>query len=62
MNAAPAGARLAVPPHEASEKAARPFWGGQGGILVPGEREWPALIHQLDPEDPSYRNCRSLPP
>ena len=54
--AAAAGARLVVPTHEVSEKAARQFWEGQGDILVPGEREWPAFIRQLDREDPSYRN------
>ncbi len=54
--AAAAGTRLVVPTHEVSEKAARQFWEGQGDILVPGEREWPAFIRQLDREDPSYRN------
>jgi ribulose-5-phosphate 4-epimerase/fuculose-1-phosphate aldolase len=51
-----AGAALVMPPHEVCEKAARQFWELQGDILVPGEREWPALMRQLDRTDPSYRN------
>jgi ribulose-5-phosphate 4-epimerase/fuculose-1-phosphate aldolase len=54
--AAAAGAKLVMPPHEVCEKAARQFWELQGDILVPGEREWPALMRQLDRDDPSYRN------
>jgi ribulose-5-phosphate 4-epimerase/fuculose-1-phosphate aldolase len=54
--AAAAGAGLVMPPHEICEKAARQFWELQGDILVPGEREWPALMRQLDRTDPSYRN------
>jgi ribulose-5-phosphate 4-epimerase/fuculose-1-phosphate aldolase len=54
--AAAAGAKLVMPPHEVCEKAARQFWELQGDILVPGEREWPALMRQLDRTDPSYRN------
>ena len=54
--AAAAGARLVVPSPAVSEKAARQFWEGQGDILVPGEREWPAFIRQLDREDASFRN------
>jgi ribulose-5-phosphate 4-epimerase/fuculose-1-phosphate aldolase len=54
--AAAAGARLVMPPHEVCEKAARQFWELQGDILVPGEREWPALMRQLDRNDPSDRN------
>jgi ribulose-5-phosphate 4-epimerase/fuculose-1-phosphate aldolase len=54
--AAAAGARLVMPPHEVCEKAARQFWELKGDILVPGEREWPALMRQLDRTDPSYRN------
>ena len=50
------GATLAIPPHEVCEKAARQFWAQQGDILIPGEREWPALLRQLDRADPSYRN------
>jgi ribulose-5-phosphate 4-epimerase/fuculose-1-phosphate aldolase len=53
--AAAAGAKLVMPPHEICEKAARQFWELQGDILVPGEREWPALMRQLDRDDPSYR-------
>ncbi|WP_043829410.1 class II aldolase/adducin family protein [Muricoccus aerilatus] len=53
--AAAAGAKLVIPPHEVCEKAARQFWEQQGDILVPGEREWPALLRQLDRTDPSYR-------
>ncbi len=54
--AAAGGAEIVVPPHEVCEKAARQFWELQGDILVPGEREWPALLRQLDRTDPSYRN------
>jgi ribulose-5-phosphate 4-epimerase/fuculose-1-phosphate aldolase len=54
--AAAAGATLVMPPHEICEKAARQFWELQGDILIPGEREWPALMRQLDRTDPSYRN------
>ena len=54
--AAAAGAKLVIPPHEVCEKAACQFWDQQGDILVPGEREWPALLRQLDRTDPSYRN------
>lgn len=54
--AAAAGAKLTVPPPEVCEKAARQFWEQQGDILVPGEREWPAFIRQLDRQDPSYRD------
>ena len=57
MQAATAsGAALVMPPHEVCEKAARQFWELQGDILIPGEREWPALMRQLDRTDPSYRN------
>jgi ribulose-5-phosphate 4-epimerase/fuculose-1-phosphate aldolase len=56
MQAAAAGAALVMPPHEVCEKAARQFWELQGDILVPGEREWPALMRQLDRTDQSYRN------
>ena len=54
--AAAAGATLVMPPHEVCEKAAQQFWDLKGDILVPGEREWPALMRQLDRADPSYRN------
>ena len=54
--AAAAGAALVMPPDEICEKAARQFWELQGDILVPGEREWPALMRQLDRADPSYRD------
>ena len=54
--AAAAGAKLVMPPHEVCEKAARQFWELQGDILVPGEREWPALMRQLDRADPSYHH------
>ena len=53
---AAAGATLVMPSHEVCEKAARQFWELQGDILIPGEREWPALIRQLYRTDPSYRN------
>ncbi|MBI0537987.1 class II aldolase/adducin family protein [Roseomonas sp. KE2513] len=54
--AAAAGAKLVRPPHEVCERAARQFWDQQGDILVPGQREWPALLRQLDRADPSYRD------
>ena len=54
--AAAAGAKLVMPAHEVCEKAARQFWELQGDILIPGEREWPALMRQLDRADSSYRN------
>lgn len=54
--AAAAGAVLVMPPDEVCEKAAPQFWELQGDILVPGEREWPALMRQLDRTDPTYRN------
>jgi len=44
-----------IPPHEVNERAARQFWEQHGDILIAGEREWPALMRQLDREDPSYR-------
>ncbi|GGF61266.1 class II aldolase [Azorhizobium oxalatiphilum] len=50
------GIALVIPPHEVCERAAQQFWELKGDILVPGEREWPALMRQLDREDPSYRN------
>ncbi|WP_231710987.1 class II aldolase/adducin family protein [Xanthobacter dioxanivorans] len=50
------GIKLVLPPHEVCEKAARQFWELQGDILVPGEREWPALMRQLDRADPGYRS------
>jgi ribulose-5-phosphate 4-epimerase/fuculose-1-phosphate aldolase len=58
MQAAVAGGAgpMVVPPPEVCEKAARQFWEQQGDILIPGEREWPALIRKLDRKDPSYRN------
>lgn len=57
MQAAVAGGgRMVIPPHEVCEKAARQFWEQQGDILIPGEREWPALLRQLDRVDPSYRH------
>lgn len=56
MQAAVAGgAALVIPPHEVCEKAARQFWEQQGDILIPGEREWPALMRQLDRADASFR-------
>ena len=56
VNAAAGGAALVMPPHEVCDRAAWQFWELQGDILVPGEREWPALMRQLDRTDPSYRN------
>lgn len=53
--AAASGAKLVLPPHETCEKAARQFWEQQGDILIPGEREWPAFIRQLDRAGATYR-------
>ncbi|SON56810.1 aldolase II superfamily protein [Hartmannibacter diazotrophicus] len=53
--AAPSAGPLVLPTHEVCEKAARQFWELQGDILIPGEREWPALMRDLDRHDPSYR-------
>ncbi|WP_164885816.1 class II aldolase/adducin family protein [Paenirhodobacter populi] len=49
------GAKLVIPPHEVCEKAARQFWELKGDILIPGEREWPALLRDLDRSDDGYR-------
>ncbi|OZI60690.1 class II aldolase/adducin family protein [Bordetella genomosp. 11] len=57
MQAAVAGGAgpIVVPDHDVCEKAARQFWRNEGDILVAGEREWPALVRQLDRNDPSYK-------
>jgi ribulose-5-phosphate 4-epimerase/fuculose-1-phosphate aldolase len=49
------GVKLVLPPHEVCEKAACQFWELKGDILIPGEREWPALMRDLDRSDASYR-------
>ncbi|MFL9924046.1 class II aldolase/adducin family protein [Herbaspirillum lusitanum] len=49
------GGDIVVPPHDICEKAACQFWEQQGDILIPGEREWPALLRQLDRHDSSFR-------
>lgn len=54
--AAAAGARLVAPPAAVSEKAAQQFWQQAGDIKLPGEREWPAFLRQLDRIDPGYRD------
>lgn len=56
MQAAVAGGAgpIVLPSHDVSEKAARQFWENKSDILVAGEREWPALLRQLDRADPSY--------
>lgn len=54
--AAASGAEIVTPPPEVCEHAARQFWELKGDILIPGEREWPAFLRQLDREDPSYRS------
>ncbi|RAI02205.1 class II aldolase [Acuticoccus sediminis] len=57
MQAATAsGIPLVMPSPETCEKAARQFWEMKGDILVPGEREWPALMLELDRTDPDYRS------
>jgi ribulose-5-phosphate 4-epimerase/fuculose-1-phosphate aldolase len=56
MQAATAsGIPLVSPPHEVCEKAALQFWEQKGDILIAGEREWPALMRDLDRTDSSYR-------
>jgi ribulose-5-phosphate 4-epimerase/fuculose-1-phosphate aldolase len=57
MQAAAAGGAgpIVTPSHEVCEKAARQFWESKGDILIAGEREWPALLRQLDRIDPSYK-------
>ncbi|MBE9639608.1 class II aldolase/adducin family protein [Salipiger mangrovisoli] len=49
------GVPLVIPDHDVCEKAARQFWELKGDILIPGEREWPALMRDLDRVDPGYR-------
>ncbi|WP_108260313.1 class II aldolase/adducin family protein [Mangrovicoccus ximenensis] len=49
------GIALVLPEPEVCEKAARQFWEMQGDILIPGEREWPALMRDLDRADAGYR-------
>ena len=50
-----AGVALILPPAAVCEKAAAQFWGRKGDILLPGQREWPALLRQLDRDAPDYR-------
>jgi Ribulose-5-phosphate 4-epimerase and related epimerases and aldolases len=47
---------IIAPPDEVCEKTARQFWQNEGDIRIPGEREWPAFLRQLDRLDPSYRS------
>jgi ribulose-5-phosphate 4-epimerase/fuculose-1-phosphate aldolase len=54
--AALAGRAPVLPPPDVCERAAEQFWGQKGDILVPGTREWPALLRRLDRTDPSYRD------
>lgn len=49
------GIPLLLPTPEVAEKAAQQFWNLEGDILIPGEREWPALMRDLDREDKGYR-------
>ncbi|WP_172327384.1 class II aldolase/adducin family protein [Mangrovicoccus sp. HB161399] len=49
------GIALVIPEHDVCEKAARQFWELKGDILIPGEREWPALMRDLDRVDAGYR-------
>nr|WP_232464673.1 class II aldolase/adducin family protein [Bordetella genomosp. 8] len=57
MQAAVAGGAgpIVVPDADVCQKAARQFWHNEGDILVAGEREWPALVRQLDRTDASYK-------
>jgi ribulose-5-phosphate 4-epimerase/fuculose-1-phosphate aldolase len=50
------GVPIIRPPHEVCEHAARQFWELKGDILIPGEREWPGFLRQLDRDDSSYRD------
>jgi len=54
--AAAGGAAIVVPAPEVCEKAARQLTEQAGDILAAGEREWPALLRQLDRSDPSFRS------
>ncbi|WP_298929034.1 class II aldolase/adducin family protein [uncultured Ramlibacter sp.] len=62
MQAAVAGGAgpIVAPGADVCERAALQFWGEQGDILPAGEREWPALMRQLDraaaPLTPDYRS------
>ncbi|MBU2960257.1 class II aldolase/adducin family protein [Citreicella sp. C3M06] len=49
------GIELVLPSPEVCEKAARQFWELKGDILIPGEREWPGLMRDLDRVDAGYR-------
>ena len=51
-----AGARLALPPDDVTEAAARQFNDHHGDILPAGTREWPAFLRLLDRLDPSYKD------
>lgn len=53
--AAAGGVPFITPAREVCEKTARQFSSQAGDILPAGEREWPALLRQLDRSDPSYR-------
>lgn len=50
------GVPIIRPPPAVCEHAARQFWELKGDILIPGEREWPGFLRQLDREDASYRD------
>lgn len=50
------GVPIIHPPHAVCEHAARQFWELQGDIKIPGEREWPGFLRQLDREDPTYKD------
>jgi ribulose-5-phosphate 4-epimerase/fuculose-1-phosphate aldolase len=50
------GVPIIRPPHAVCEHAARQFWELKGDILIPGEREWPGFLRQLDRDDPGYRD------
>jgi ribulose-5-phosphate 4-epimerase/fuculose-1-phosphate aldolase len=48
------GAKVTVPPRELAERMAHRY--SPDGPMPFGELEWPAMLRQLDREDPSYRN------
>lgn len=55
QSASASAAELVVPDHDVSKEAARQFWELKGDILIPGEREWPALLRNLERVEPEYR-------
>ncbi|WP_226582372.1 class II aldolase/adducin family protein [Acuticoccus sediminis] len=53
LKAQASGGRIVIPDPDTCEKAARQF---EDDPVPMGEREWPALLRELDLIDPSYRS------